>query len=166
MPHYFAYGSNMGNLQMQTRCPDSQRLGKATLFGFRWNIAADGYATIHPAPDDYVEGVLFEISATDELALDHFEEIHLGAYFKCTLPVMPHPSPQSESAACNLTPSASGSLPGDTCCEALVYRNTDSGSGNVSPEYGKRLIIAVNDAVLESSYIERYLQPFLPELRR
>ena len=43
---YFAYGSNMWQAQMRTRCPQSLLLGPATLHGYRWIINTRGYANI------------------------------------------------------------------------------------------------------------------------
>lgn len=74
---YFAYGSNMNLEQMDFRCPDAQALETVRLEGyrlaFRSNGGNRGVATILPDPDSHVDGVLWEISATDERNLNHYE---------------------------------------------------------------------------------------------
>lgn len=74
---YFAYGSNMNLGQMNFRCPDAEVLETARLEGyrlaFRSNGGRRGVATILPDPDSHVDGVLWEISATDERNLNHYE---------------------------------------------------------------------------------------------
>lgn len=68
---YFAYGMNTNQDQMAIRCPDARPLGKAVLYGYRFEFKS--FATIVPSSDSQVEGVLWEISKTDELALDLLE---------------------------------------------------------------------------------------------
>ena len=63
---YFAYGSNMWSAQMEKRCSQSKKVGVACLLDYRWIISKRGYANVVESMNDYVEGVLFEISATDE----------------------------------------------------------------------------------------------------
>jgi hypothetical protein len=133
MTLYFAYGSNMGNKQMLVRCPNSRRLGPAQLPGWRWIIAADGYANVVPAVADHVEGILFELAAADEAALDLFEEVATGAYAKIDLPV---------SYQGNMT-------------QALVYVGPLWDEGSAAPEYVLRLQAAFADAGLEGDYLAR-----------
>ena len=74
---YFAYGSNMNLGQMNFRCPDAEILETARLEGyrlaFRSNGGNRGVATILPDPESHVDGVLWEISATDERNLNFYE---------------------------------------------------------------------------------------------
>jgi len=139
MTLYFAYGSNMGNKQMQERCPNSRRLGPAQLPGWSWIIAADGYANVVPAATDRVEGVLFELAAADEAALDLFEEIATGAYAKLHLPV-----------------NYQGSR-----TQALVYVGPLSDEGSAAPEYVLRLQAAFADAGLDADYLTRVVRRFI-----
>ena len=60
---YCAYGSNMWSVQMEERCSPSKKVGVARLLDYRWIISARGYANVVKSMNDYVEGVLFEISA-------------------------------------------------------------------------------------------------------
>jgi len=53
---------------MLLRCPDSRRFGLASLASCRWIIAGDGYASVIPGAAHRAEGVLFNISASDEAA--------------------------------------------------------------------------------------------------
>ena len=77
--HYFAYGSNLDDAQMRHRCPDHEVVGPAKLEGYRllfqgnsdrWRGAV---ATVSPAVDRVVWGVLFLLSEDDLRALDEYE---------------------------------------------------------------------------------------------
>ncbi len=139
MKFYFAYGSNMGSQQMLARYPGSRRLGLAQLQGWRWIIAADGYANVVPAANETVEGVLFEIRAADEVAMDRYEEISAGCYAKQELSVL------YEGNSFN----------------ALVYVGPVTPEGVAAPEYIPRLQTALADAGLNADYSARLLRCFL-----
>jgi len=68
---YFAYGMNTNRDEMLYRCPSAVALGRAVLPGYRFEFKS--FATIVPSPKDSVEGVLWTITKTDELALDMLE---------------------------------------------------------------------------------------------
>ena len=68
---YFAYGMNTNQEEMAYRCPGAVALGRAVLPGYRLEFKS--FATIVPNPKDRVEGVLWTITDTDELALDMLE---------------------------------------------------------------------------------------------
>ena len=68
---YFAYGMNTNQDQMAVRCPGSRPLGRAVLHGYRFEFKR--FATISPSAGHSVEGVLWSITKTDELALDMLE---------------------------------------------------------------------------------------------
>ncbi len=73
---YFAYGSNMNLDQMARRCPDAEVVGPVRLNGYRLAFAGsphNGVATILPAANSHVYGVLWKISAQDEKSLDRYE---------------------------------------------------------------------------------------------
>src|SRR5438045_576181 len=71
---YFAYGSNLWLSQMALRCPSSRYIGSASLPGYRWQINERGYANIaRVAPDARVQGLVYDISPTDEERLDVHE---------------------------------------------------------------------------------------------
>lgn len=79
---YFAYGSNMVPSQMAFHCPAAEALGVAVLYGYRFIINADGYATIVPDRDSLVLGVVWEIDGECERGLDRYEGIEEGLYRK------------------------------------------------------------------------------------
>ena len=68
---YFAYGMNTNQEEMSYRCPGARALGRAILPGYRLEFKS--FATIVPSPTEQVEGVLWTITDTDELALDMLE---------------------------------------------------------------------------------------------
>lgn len=68
---YFAYGMNTNQEEMAYRCPTAIPMGKAVLPGYRFEFKS--FATIVPSPGETVEGVLWTITESDELALDILE---------------------------------------------------------------------------------------------
>jgi gamma-glutamylcyclotransferase (GGCT)/AIG2-like uncharacterized protein YtfP len=68
---YFAYGMNTNRDEMAFRCPTAVPMGKAILPGYRFEFKS--FATIVPDADSSVEGVLWTITESDELALDILE---------------------------------------------------------------------------------------------
>jgi len=68
---YFAYGMNTNRDEMAYRCPGARALGRAVLPGYRFEFKS--FATIVPSPGEQVEGVLWTITESDELALDILE---------------------------------------------------------------------------------------------
>lgn len=85
--YYFAYGSNMDDEQMQYRCPDAVKVGRALLPCFRFAIDTARVATVVNAPTEYVEGILWKISSEDERSLDVYEGVRSGCYSKQYLSV-------------------------------------------------------------------------------
>lgn len=73
---YIAYGANMDEEIMRSRCADSKFLGTGVLEGYRLMFKGEeprAYATIEQWDGYRVPYVLWEISAKDESELDHFE---------------------------------------------------------------------------------------------
>lgn len=73
---YIAYGSNLNVMQMKTRCPNAKILGTAKLKG--WELLFKGsksgsYLTIEKKENDIVPVVIWEVSESDEKALDRYE---------------------------------------------------------------------------------------------
>jgi gamma-glutamylcyclotransferase (GGCT)/AIG2-like uncharacterized protein YtfP len=68
---YFAYGMNTNQEEMAYRCPTAVPMGKAVLHGYRFEFK--NFATIVPSPGESVEGVLWTITDSDEVALDILE---------------------------------------------------------------------------------------------
>lgn len=137
---YFAYGSNLWNAQMRARCPESRKIGRASLEGYRWIINTRGYATVLASPGDVVEGVVSEISPEDEKALDGFEGVAKGNYFKVDLPVVHE----------------GGRI------LALVYIDPITEEGVPREEYIGRINAGLEDAGLPWKYVIRVIRKFVP----
>ena len=95
---YFAYGMNTNPEQMHLRCPESQALGLATLPDHQLEFRT--HATIAHTPGQVMQGVLWEITPSDEAALDRLEGYpvyygkktvmveHQGQHFRAMVYVM------------------------------------------------------------------------------
>jgi gamma-glutamylcyclotransferase len=68
---YFSYGMNTNKSQMAQRCPDAVSLGHAVLYGHEFRFAR--HADIIENPEFITHGVLWEITAECEQALDALE---------------------------------------------------------------------------------------------
>ena len=68
---YFAYGANTHREHMADRCPAAKAVGRVKLGGHR--LAFRGVADVVRDPSASVRGVLWEITAECERALDRFE---------------------------------------------------------------------------------------------
>jgi gamma-glutamylcyclotransferase (GGCT)/AIG2-like uncharacterized protein YtfP len=85
---YAAYGSNMDPAQMAARCPHSPQRGSGWLEG--WRLAFGGedigwegaLATVAEEAGERVFVVLYELSASDEQALDQRDGASLDYYRK------------------------------------------------------------------------------------
>lgn len=83
--NYFAYGSNMSLRRLQHRVPQVQRLGVATLTGYRLcfhKIGQDGSAKCDAfytgVRADVLHGVLYHIEPGDKVELDRIEGLGAG----------------------------------------------------------------------------------------
>lgn len=68
---YFAYGMNTNLDQMAARCPGAVCLGPAWIDNYA--LVFRYFADIEPKPDSYCDGVLWEITDHNLLALDVLE---------------------------------------------------------------------------------------------
>ena len=68
---YFSYGMNTNPNEMAYRCPTSQAIGRAILPGHRLEFKT--HATIAVDPNQDMQGVLWQITDTDEQMLDILE---------------------------------------------------------------------------------------------
>lgn len=74
--YYIAYGSNLNVWQMRMRCPNATILGTATLKG--WELLFKGsktgsYLTIEQAENGKVPVAIWQVTESDEQALDRYE---------------------------------------------------------------------------------------------
>ena len=118
---YFAYGSNMDVQQMAMRCPDATVLGVAKLGAHKFLINTHGVATVVPAKNRVVHGVLWEISERDEASLDRYEGVKAGFYRKARVRVQ--------------EVNGKGQ-------EALIYFASDAQLGLPRPGYLERVVAA------------------------
>ncbi|GAW28572.1 gamma-glutamylcyclotransferase family protein [Carboxydocella sp. ULO1] len=84
---YFAYGSNMDEMQMAERCKSAILLGKARLEKYKFLINSRGVASIIPDENSFVEGVVWSLAEQDEKELDRFEGVAKNYYYKQEIPV-------------------------------------------------------------------------------
>ena len=73
---YAAYGSNLNLAQMAHRCPTAQVVGQSELTGRRLLFRgphANAVATVEPRAGSKVPVLVWEITPTDEAALDRYE---------------------------------------------------------------------------------------------
>jgi hypothetical protein len=85
---YFAYGSNMNEVQLKKRCPASHFLCRAALPDHRFVITSRGYASVVPHVGGTAHGVLIALTEPDERALDRYEHVHEGMYRRATAEVV------------------------------------------------------------------------------
>ena len=68
---YFAYGSNLSLEQMRSRCPDSRPIRAHFHEGHA--LVLRGAANIEESEGSRIPGAIYEISPSDERALDGYE---------------------------------------------------------------------------------------------
>ena len=74
--YYIAYGSNLNIPQMRWRCPSARIIGISEIPDYRLlfkGSQSGAYLTIEPSQGDSVPVGVWEVTAEDELALDHYE---------------------------------------------------------------------------------------------
>ena len=86
---YIAYGSNLNVQQMKWRCPDARIMGTGELKD--WRLLFKGsktgaYLTIEKCEGYSVPFAVWEVSASDEAALDRYEGFP-SFYYKQELPL-------------------------------------------------------------------------------
>jgi gamma-glutamylcyclotransferase (GGCT)/AIG2-like uncharacterized protein YtfP len=69
---------------MARRCPEAAVVGRATLPRYRFLINERAYATLVADASATVHGLLWQLSAKDERALDDYEGVPEGHYIKVT----------------------------------------------------------------------------------
>ncbi len=74
--YYLAYGSNLNMEQMKNRCPTAKAVGTAVLQNHSLTFRGSGsgyYLSIDPKIGGKVPVGVWEVTAADEAALDHYE---------------------------------------------------------------------------------------------
>ena len=87
--YYLAYGSNLDVQQMSWRCPHARAVGVAVLEDWRLlfrGSKSGSYLTIEPSVGSKVPVGVWEVTASDEAALDRYEGFPIF-YYKRTLPI-------------------------------------------------------------------------------
>ena len=128
---YFAYGSNMASAGMEERCAAPAILGVATVPGYRFRIAKQGFGTMVPDPGSVVHGLVWSLTEDDLTALDRYEGVPEGHYARTTIAV-PF---------------------GGYRLEAQVYFAADSAPGRPQPGYLETIIQAARGLGLPPEYI-------------
>ncbi|MBV1701616.1 MAG: gamma-glutamylcyclotransferase [Hyphomicrobiales bacterium] len=132
MPLYFAYGANIDSEAMARLCPQSKLIGPARLARFRFFIHASGRASVAPAANKNVHGLLWDIALRDMRALDMSENI-AGT-----------PSQKLQQGVI----AAAGAR------RALVYMAADDRAGTPRGPYMQALLHAGIKAELPAAYLD------------
>ena len=80
MKLYVAFGSNLNKRQMRRRCPGAVPKGKFMLT--KAKLVFRGVADVEYSPNDSVPCGLWMIDRQDEAALDRYEGVATGSYYK------------------------------------------------------------------------------------
>ncbi len=139
----FAYGSNLWLVQMKHRCPGFEVLGKAVLQDYRWIINSRGYANVVSSKGDFVEGILYRLTAEDEQRLDRKEGVAMGSYKK-----------ERRQVHFN-----------GNCTEAIIYIDPITDLGEPRTEYIRRINSGIHDAQLSEAYVRKYVRNFIPPMK-
>lgn len=128
---YFAYGLNLDVASMAERCPGAKLAGPAELPAHRFTINRLGLATVVPAPDYRVLGVMWYLTPSDEDSLDEFEGVGVRLYLK------------EHVRLC-----VAGSM-----TDALIYRAVESRGGSPRPGYLDLILAAARAHGFAADYI-------------
>lgn len=80
MKLYIAYGSNLNKRLMRQRCPGARPIGKFMLT--KAKLIFRGVADVEYSPNDSVPCGLWVIDKSHEAALDRYEGVGAGSYYK------------------------------------------------------------------------------------
>jgi gamma-glutamylcyclotransferase (GGCT)/AIG2-like uncharacterized protein YtfP len=132
---YFAYGSNIDEVQMEGRCPGARKLGVARLNGYRFIINSRGVASVQEDIEHAVLGILWKISGEDVSELDRYEGVKHGHYHKVHMKVVVGNNGEAVSA--------------------LVYIAADNAQGAARGGYLEKIISAAEKHGFDDEYIEK-----------
>lgn len=116
---------------MRERCPTARILAPAVLHDWRYRINDRGFATVVPEAGSVVHGLLWEIDAPAEAALDVYEALEEGLYRKTRLTVVRAGRPLT----------------------AMVYLATGSDPGRPIPGYQEEIIGAAMALGVPQAYL-------------
>lgn len=120
---YLAYGSNIDEMQMQERCPESVKREIIVLPRYEFFINGRGVATIRKQKEKCVYGVTYEISRDDEARLDRYEGVGKNIYRK------------------------------EICSGMLIYIASDSSEGSPRNGYMEKIIANARKHMFPQEYI-------------
>jgi len=140
--YYFAYGSNMNESQMAWRCCSAQKVSSATIRGWKFHINSRGVATVIPEEEGIVYGILWVLAEEDEQALDTYEGVQSGFYYKKEFEV------QTDDGR---------------SCAALVYVASDSQRGVPRDGYMAGIVEAAIENGFPSWYVEELQEWCAPD---
>lgn len=130
---YFAYGSNMDELQMINRCPDARLIGISTVENMKFVLDSSGAASIVPQIGSRVTGVIWLVTKREIKSLDRYEGVSSGCYRKERISVTVN----------------------DQRCNALVYiSNRDITHAGHRSGYMDRIIKAARHHRFDGRYIQ------------
>jgi hypothetical protein len=122
----------MDPVHMARECPGATRVGPAVLPGYRFGIARAGYGTARPDSGSVVRGILWRLTPGDEAALDRFEGVPQGLYYKDTLAVSGEGREQ----------------------KAMLYRASDPAPGTPVAGYLERIIEVAESLEFPADYVD------------
>jgi gamma-glutamylcyclotransferase len=148
---YFAYGSNLCEALLKSRCPSAQRVGIARIDGHRIGFTrmsarqGGGVADLMPEAGSQVWGALFDLAESDLDSLDEYEGV--------------------PTAYCRKLRTVE--RPDETLAAAWVYTVTSKGLAETTPSlrYWRLIVQGAKEALLPPEYIA-FLEslPHLPSL--
>jgi cation transport regulator ChaC len=127
MRYYFAYGSNMDEDQMASRCPGSQLFGRAQLPRHSFLINERGVASVIPAQDSVTHGLLWTITPAGEKALDRYDGAARGHYVKDFVDVQPDGSGETVQALIYLASNKRPGVPRSGYLERIIQAAREHG---------------------------------------
>lgn len=132
----FAFGSNMDEGQLLSRCSQASLLGKAVLNDYKFIINERGVASIIEETGSYVEGVIWLLTKSDEVNLDRHEGIGKGYYYKKNIIVITELEPKRE-------------------IETRVYLATNQTIGKPREGYLEKILNAAAKFKFNLDYVEK-----------
>ncbi len=130
---YFAYGSNMHLEQMAKRCPGARLLHLVAKRGWRFVINDRGYVTAVDDSSAQTLGCLWELSEEHWEALDRYEGVSSGFYYRVNCQVVRLDS-------------------GDSL-DAVAYRASSETPGTPTIEYADTVFDGARQIGLPEEYV-------------